>query len=428
MTHATPRKIGKFTVIRVLGEGATSKVYLADDPFNARKVAIKVMQRDPGASSEQQRLSQSAFLTEAALAGRLHHPHIAAIHDAVVDGDSSYVVMEYADGGTLEKYCRFDNLLPIDRVVEYMFMACLALDHAHHGGVIHCDIKPANLLLAGDDQLKISDFGAARYVAAAHTQLSGVGSPLYMSPEQIEDKQLNLQTDIYSLGAVMYQLLALRTPFRAKSHASLLNQITRVDLLPPPIDRPGLPPDLNRIVMRALAKNREDRYPEWREFASDLENLFGHLHLPEQDQSEAERFGVLRQMPLFQSFGDVEIWETLRVGTWHQLRAGATLIREGEACTGFFIIVAGNIIVSRDGQALDTLAEGQFFGDVLYFEDSAAPRTTTMTSASPVVLLEIKAEALRAATAACKVRFDHALLRILVNRMEQSPLDGSGER
>jgi serine/threonine protein kinase len=419
MGTAIPRSIGKYPVIRALGQGATSSVYLAYDRFRSQQVAIKVMQAGPVPGDEQRQQAQSAFLTEAALAGKLQHPHIVAIHDAVSEGEENYIVMEYADGGTLEQYCGYENLLPVERLVELMFMACLALNHAHQQGVIHRDIKPANLLLCGNGELKISDFGAAQYVAAAHTQLSGVGSPLYMSPEQIEDRRLDQQTDIYSLGAVMYQLLTGRPPFQGSSRESLLYQILNIDPPPPSLARPDLPPELDRIVMRALAKDCEQRYAAWPEFAAELENLFGNLKLPDQDLSEAERFSVLCQLPLFRDFGDVEVWEALRIGAWHRLRAGTALIHEGETFPGFFIVAAGEVVVSRDGQALDTLGEGQFFGDVLYFEDRGAPRNTTMMSASPVVLFEIRSEALRRASAACQVQFDRALLRMLVNRVER---------
>lgn len=419
MAGSIPRNIGKYPVLRVLGEGATSRVYLAYDRFRSRQVAIKVVQAGAAPGGEARKQAQSAFLNEAALAGKLQHPHIVAIHDAVSEGEENYIVMEYADGGTLEKYCRFDNLLPIDRLVELMFMASLALNHAHEQGVIHCDIKPANLLLCNNDELKISDFGAAQYVAAAHTQLSGVGSPLYMSPEQIEDRRLNHQTDIYSLGAVMYQLLTGRPPFQGSSRESLLYQILQMDPPLPSRSRPDLPPELDRIVVRALAKKREERYADWREFAGELEGLFCNLELPDQDLSEAERFSLVCQLPLFRGFGEVEIWEALRIGTWQRLREGATIIREGEAFQGFFVIAAGEVIVSRDGRALETLREGQFFGDVLYFEPGGAPRETTITSASPVELLVISAEALRRASAACQVQFDRALLRMLVNRVER---------
>lgn len=428
MGNSTPQSIGKYPVIRSLGQGATSRVYLAYDRFRSQQVAIKVMQTALVPGDGGQQLAQRAFLTEAALAGKLQHPHIVAIHDAVSEAAENYIVMEYADGGTLEQHCRHDSLLPTDRLVELMFMAGLALNHAQQQGVIHCDIKPANLLLGRNGELKISDFGAAQYVAAAHTQLSGVGSPLYMSPEQIEDRRLNHQTDIYSLGAVMYQLLTGRPPFQSSSREGLLYQILNTDPPPPSHSRPDLPPELDRIVMRALAKNREARYAEWREFAAELEILFGNLELPDQDLSEAERFSVLCQLPLFQGFGDVEIWEALRMGTWHRLRDGTTLIREGERCRSFFIVAAGQVVVSRGGQSLGTLGEGQLFGDILYFEDRNAPRETTIASASPVVLLEITAESLRRASAACQVQFDHALLRTLVKRMERLPHGGGTAR
>jgi serine/threonine protein kinase len=421
MDNAIPRSIGKYPVICSLGQGATSQVYLAYDRFRSQQVAIKVMQSSVASDDGGRKLAQRAFITEMALAGKLQHPHIVAIHDAVSEGTENYIVMEYADGGTLEQHCRHDSLLPIDRLVELMFTAGLALSHAHQQGVIHCDIKPANLLLCKNGGLKISDFGAAQYVAAAHTQLSGVGSPLYMSPEQIEDRRLNHQTDIYSLGAVMYQLLTGRPPFRGASRESILYQILQIDPPLPSQSRPDLPPELDRIAMRALAKNRDERYAEWREFAAELEKLFGNLKLPDQNLSEAEQFSVLCQLPLFQGFGDVEIWEALRMGVWHRLRDGTTLIREGEICRSFYILAAGKVTVSRDGRPLGTLGEGQLFGDILYFEDRGAPRHTTIASASPVVLLEITAESLRRASAACQVQFDHALLRTLANRMERLP-------
>jgi len=421
LAEAVPASIGKYPVIRAIGRGATSRVFLAEDPFSAQRVAIKLVQRDPTAGDDTLRQVQSAFLNEAALAGKLQHPHIAAIHDAVNEGDSSYLVMEHVAGGTLEQHCHVEALLPVDRVVELVFMACLALGYAQRQGVIHCDIKPANLLLTPEGQLKISDFGAAQFTGATHTYLTGVGSPAYMSPEQVADKRLNHQTDIYSLGAVMYQLLTGKPPFQGSSRESLLYQIMSLDPTLPTVHRADLPPGLERIAMRALAKSREERYAEWRDFAADLERQFESLNLPDQDLSEAERFSALRQLPLFQSFGDVEVWETLRIGQWHRLRAGATVIREGESCAGFYIIAAGEALVSRAGQALDKLAAGQFFGDVLYFEDGGAPRSTSVTAATPVVLLEIKGESLRRASAACQVQYNQALLRMLVKRVERLP-------
>ena len=226
MSETLPEKIGKYPVLRALGSRRHQPRVSSPRTRSTRSGSPSSWcsgTRSP--SDEARRQVQSAFLNEAALAGKLRHPHIAAIHDAVNDGDLSYIVMEYVGGGTLERHCSFDALLPVDRVVELVFMACLALDYAQQQGVIHCDIKPANLLLTPEGQLKISDFGAAQYAEASHTYLTGVGSPLYMSPEQVEDKRLNQQTDIYSLGVVLYQLLTGKAAVPGSSRESLMYQI-----------------------------------------------------------------------------------------------------------------------------------------------------------------------------------------------------------
>ncbi|MFN7277599.1 MAG: serine/threonine-protein kinase, partial [Betaproteobacteria bacterium] len=172
-------RIGKYEIIRQIGSGATSVVYLADDPFTGRKVAIKRVRTEVLGDSDLGQRFRRLFLAEASLAGKLRHPHIVSIYDAEATEQDSYIAMEYVPGGTLEQYCRVDNLLPLARTVELMFKCCKALDFAHRFGVIHRDIKPANILIGDLDEIKISDFGAALSISAETTQVSGVGSPAY---------------------------------------------------------------------------------------------------------------------------------------------------------------------------------------------------------------------------------------------------------
>ena len=221
--------IGKYEVLRKLGEGATADVFLCNDPFNTREVAVKVVFADRLTDTEGGKLSKKLFITEASLAGKLQHPHIVQIFDATVGEDMSYIVMEYVDGGTLERFCNPDALLPIDKTVEIIFKCTRALDFANRLGVTHRDIKPANILLTGDTDIKISDFGAALMASAEETQVAGIGSPAYMSPQQIKEHPLNHQTDIYSLGVVMYQLLTGQLPFQASNNFSMMYQITNVE-------------------------------------------------------------------------------------------------------------------------------------------------------------------------------------------------------
>ena len=154
-------KIGKYEIVRELGTGATSTVYLATDPFNNQQVAIKLFDLSVLRDAKSAKVYRKLLMTEASLAGKLSHPHIAKILDAVMEGELNYVVMEYVDGSTLEQYAEVDKLLPVSTVAEIVYKCCKALEYAEHQGVIHRDIKPANILLQGETDIKISDFGSA---------------------------------------------------------------------------------------------------------------------------------------------------------------------------------------------------------------------------------------------------------------------------
>ena len=215
-------KIGKYELIRELGSGATSRVFLALDPFNNQQVALKLFRQDIMRDNRRAMAFRKLLRTEASLAGKLSHPHIVKIYDAVVDEDLNYMVMEYVAGETLERYAEVDHLMPISTVAEIIYKCCKALEYAQSQGVIHRDIKPANLLLQGESDIKISDFGAALIETQQTTQVSGVGSPAYMSPEQIKEMSLTHQTDIYSLGVSMYKLLTGKLPFDASNNFSMI--------------------------------------------------------------------------------------------------------------------------------------------------------------------------------------------------------------
>ena len=275
--------IGKYTIIRELGRGTTATVYLADDPFARRQVAIKVAFPDILKNPERGKLYTHLFLNEASLVGKLQHPHIVQIYDAVVADDLCYIVMEYVAGGTLEAHCVPAALLPIERVVEIVFKCSRALDHACRAGVTHRDIKPANILFCGDNaksgDVKISDFGAAIVDHPERTQVSGVGSPAYMSPQQLKELPLDQQTDIYSLGVVMYQLLTGRLPFQATTSYQMIYQIINNEPPPPSSLRATIPPVLDRVVARAMSKDTRQRYADWQEFAHDLVAAFRHAEV-----------------------------------------------------------------------------------------------------------------------------------------------------
>jgi eukaryotic-like serine/threonine-protein kinase len=414
------QKIGKYQILKELGKGATSAVYLGMDPFANRKVAVKLVQRDVLGDKEHGKRFRKLFLTEASLAGKLSHPHIAAIFDAVADEEGSYIVMEYVEGGTLELHTKHDSLLPVNKIVEIIFKCSKALDYAHRHGVIHRDIKPANILLAKDTDIKISDFGAALTTAAETTQVSGIGSPAYMSPEQVQEHQLTHQTDIFSLGVVMYQLLTGSLPFKATNNYSMVFQIINVDPPPPSIFRPDIPTPVDQIVKKMLQKRLEARYQNWDELAQDLVRVFNNLQTPEQPVPDTEKFNTLRRLDFFHNFTDVDIWQVLHISNWHRIPASTTLIREGETGTSFFILASGEVKVTKSDRVLNVLKAGECFGEMAYLGRRQFRRSASVISNSEITVIEIKADALNAATESCRHHFTAAFLELLVLRLESA--------
>jgi serine/threonine protein kinase len=415
-------RLGKYSIIREIGMGATSRVFLARDPFGDREVAIKVFLFDRHTDTQTERMTHKAFLAEASLAGKLNHPHIVEILDAVAEPDYSYVVMEYVAGATLDAHASVTNLLPLGKVVEIVFKCIRALEYAFQHGVIHRDIKPGNILLSAAGETKVSDFGASFQQHFAHdtTQLSGVGSPGYMSPEQVRMGPLTHQTDIYSLGVTMYRLLTGRLPFQASTQESLIYAILNTEPPRPGTLRPDLPELLDKIVMTAISKDRARRYGSWLDFGKDLSQAFGALRLVGASLSDSEKFNELRQMPFFQGMGDVALWEVVRIGSWKRVAAGSVIIREGDHGDSFYLLISGEVSVTLSGTRLNTIKPGGCFGEILYFTDRIERRTTTITAQGEVTMIEIKAEALRAATDACQVGFNKAFMRVLIERLMQA--------
>jgi eukaryotic-like serine/threonine-protein kinase len=417
MSEPLPEQIGKYPIVRQLGRGATSVVYLARDPFANREVAIKVIKNQPAQDTDLRRRYRRVFLNEAALVGKLFHPHILTIYDAVSDENLSYIVMEFVDGKTLEHYCDVANLLPVSKVVEVIFKCSLALGFAQRHGVIHCDIKPANILIKEDTDIKLSDFGAAMYEEAQHTQLKGIGSPAYMSPEQVQEKEVSYQTDIYSLGVVMYQMLTGKLPFRASSKASLLYQVVHIPAVPPSTFRREVSAELDGLVMRCLEKEPEARFSTWSDFSRELTHSYRNLEVPSDTISDTEKFNTLKSLAFFKDFREQELWETLRITSWHKFPAEQVIIREGDSGESFYIITGGEAKVSKMGRLLNILRAGDCFGEMLYFSETNTRRSTTIVSLSPLSVIEIKAADLSQASDALQKDANKAFLRILIDRL-----------
>ena len=419
-------RIGKYEIGRKLGEGATSTVYLGRDPFAGRDVAVKLIAPEILKDSAKGRIYQHLLVNEAALVGKLVHPHIVQIYDAVVDAAQSYIVMEYVAGGTLEPHCAADKLLPLERIVEIVFKCTRALAYANRLGITHRDIKPANILLAaaaggsGGD-IKISDFGAALGADQTQTQVTGIGSPAYMSPQQVQELPLDHRTDIWSLGVVMYQLLTGRLPFLAANNYGMVHQICNVDAPPPSTLRSDTPANLDAIVARAMQRDPGARYGGWEEFSHDLAQAFRNRQVSVRrgDFADSDKFESLRALAFFAEFSDVEIWEAVRFSRWEAVAPETVIMRDGDPGDTFCFLLEGELRVAKHGHTLSVLTPGECFGEmaVIGRHGHGHVRGADVVAQTMAKVVTISGEALRQASDACRMHFYAAFLDVLATRL-----------
>jgi tRNA A-37 threonylcarbamoyl transferase component Bud32 len=412
--------VANYPILRKLGEGATSEVFLCQDPFRNREVAVKRIFPEALRDPTRGRLFRKLFFTEASLAGKLEHPHIAQIYDAGIGEDSGYIVMEYVPGGTMERYCVPENLLPLEQVVDIAFKCTRALAYAHMQGVTHRDIKPGNILYASSPtDVRIGDFGLALNVGAETTQITGVGSPAYMSPEQIREELVDHRTDLYSLGVLMYQMLTGQLPFRANNKFSMIYQITQHDPPPPSALQRQVPTSLDRIVRRAMQKEAAKRYHSGDEFAEDLiEALRAGLGEARRETfGDADKFALLRSMRFFSAFVDQELWEVVKLGLWERVHAGTVVLREGDAGDFFCVLIEGEMRVTKNKKLLTVLGAGECFGEMAYLSLSGQQRGATVTAGAESRLLRVRVADLEQASVSCRSKFDRAFIGILVDRL-----------
>ena len=420
--------IGKYRIVREIGKGATATVYLVVDPARPdEKLALKYISfkteaRDGG---QWTRRLKKLLRTEWSVMHGLNHPNIIHIYDTVVEEDFAYLVMEYVDGTTLEPYCSFEKLLPVHRTVGIIFKTCLALDYAYQRGIVHRDIKPANILVDAQDNVKLTDFGLALNVQknkdTDSTFIMGVGSPSYMSPEQIKGYPLNQKTDLYSLGVVLFHMLTGRLPFRAKTPAQLIYKIINADPPRPSQLNPEVPPQMDAIIRKALEKDLYSRYKNGAEMAKDLSAVRYRIVDDTYVQLDTTRFNILRKLSFFQEFDDVELWEVLRMGLWREMDELVLMQQEGIAENRVRIIIAGQVELSLGGKRLSKLGPGEPVGELMYLDtlpdaEHEASSVTAVTLA-PMVYLEFNPAALALATEDCLEKFRQRLISWVVRRL-----------
>lgn len=417
MTVPIPKKLGKYTVGKELGRGASGVVHLANDPFANRDVAIKVYPADSDMDENKAKLYRKLFFNEAHVAGKLVHPNVLPIYDAGEEGGLRYIVMMYLeDFKPLIEHTRQDNLLPVKKVVEIFFAMAKALDYAHRNGVIHRDIKPANVMMGPKGEIMIVDFGIAKHAMGQSTQIQGiVGTPRYMSPEQVRDEDVGNQSDLFSMGVMVYEMLAGVPCFYGDSLPSLTHQILNVE--PPPVSqlRGDVPDALNKIVLRCLKKNLKQRYKTGMDVAGDLINVSDALATAAEEISEQERYNLLRNLTFFSDFDQPETWEIMRAGAWKTYKANEVVVQEGELDDSFFVIVSGDATVQKGKTLLGALKAGDCFGEMGYLNKTK--RSATVRAKTDVNLLKVNSTLMERASKECQLRFYKVFAHTLIERL-----------
>jgi len=409
-------KVGKYDIQKLLGKGATGTVYLAKDTFTGKEVALKTIEPEVFRDPEFGTVYRSQFLNEASLAGKLRHPHIVNILDAVVGEDSGHIAMELVTGGDLSTHVTSGKLLPISDVLQIGFKVCGALEYAAKEGIVHRDIKPANIMIASGTDVKIADFGAAVLKKSQVVQTAALGSPYYMSPEQIEGKNLTFHSDMYSLGVVLYELLTGQRPFAGSNLEALIAAILRTDAAAPSSLRKDLPKSIDAAVLRAMSKSPAQRYPTWSEFALELSKA-GELVLPPGSIPDSDKYTTLKKVPMLAGLADNELWELVRAGNWRRIPKGNLVVQEDGKGKSFFFLAKGEAKVTKKKKLLNMLNSGEYFGEMAYIGGGESPRHASVEAMTDLVLAEFEPGALDKMSLGAQLQLTRALVRNVTDRL-----------
>lgn len=407
----------RFVMKQVLGKGATGEVHLAYDNYLQHEVALKISRLNQFEQNDDSARNRRMWLNETRLAGKLKHPFIVQLIEAGSTDEFDYLVMEYVSGGTLKQHTSFDKLLPLERVVDILFKVCNALDYAHKMGVLHRDIKPSNILLGTDSSVKISDFGAAFLTNSELTQVDTVGTLPFMAPEHFRQSRPTMQSDVYAVGVMAYQLLTGILPFTAQSSEELIYQKLQGEALPLENRRQDIPQLLRFTVHRAMHADKDLRYNSWKDLCDDLASAFPQKARVDEVRFDSSRFKILRMLPFFSGFTDTEIWEVVGICRWQEKGKGEHIVKEGEASSSIFFIVSGQALVTKQGNEINRLSNGDCFGEIAYLDTVRHLRLATVTTLNSAKLIEIDESSLLHASNGFQASFAKAFLNLMVTRL-----------
>jgi serine/threonine-protein kinase len=333
--------------------------------------------------------------------------------------------MEFVEGETLKKNCRLENLLPLDQCIEIIFKVASALHYAHQRGVIHRDIKPSNIMLDKHGTPKLTDFGIAR-ISKQDPEKGIWGTPSYMSPEQLKEETTTHQSDIFSLGCVMYELLTGRRAFNGENDFAIIYKITRENPQPIRELRPDLPEIFDKIMRKALAKKPEQRYASCMDLAYDLRVALRGIMLPKGDKKVEDIIDLLCQVPFFHNFTREQIESLGLASSIIKVPEGKVIVTEGDIDDTFYILLNGKVKIRKNGKVIAKIRAGECFGEMAYIAGKA--RVASASAHTNCLLMKISATLMDKAPEAVQLLFFKNFARTLSYRLEKSSAFESGSK
>ena len=390
-----PNYIGGYDIGQCIGRGAFGSVYQAHHRKQNRNAAIKVLLSGLDHSSKKQKRASEEFHREAELVGKLRHEHIISLYDQGIEKNLYYLIMEYVPGTQLSHYAKADARLPLGKMIEIIYESALALDYAHRQGVIHRDIKPSNIMLTEKGVTKVLDFGIAissrQNIGKRSTAL--LGTPNYMSPEQVLGKSLGPQSDLYSLATVLFELLTCKLPYQAKNIRDLFRSIIMAPTPKLSSLRPDLPPRLSLLLAVAMDKQADRRHTSLAEFAEELASISDGLH-SEPPRTENLR-QILEKVPAFSHLPESLLLQVCALGELLKLSKGKSVRSVGSKNTDLYLIHSGVLACDSGGRIIRLLGAGDYCGERGFSARGAAVASTTrLYTASSAQLYRLPQSAL----------------------------------
>jgi serine/threonine-protein kinase len=404
--------IGRYRVEKKIGEGAMGIVYLAYDSMIDRRVAIKSLRLERLKNQNEAGRIRNLFFHEAKIIGKLNHSHITAIYDMGQENGNPYLVMEYVNGKTIKELIKSGEPFPLGEKLTLLAMVARALHYAHQRGVIHRDIKPANIMILVNNTPKVMDFGIA--AVREHTRGDGgniadtedgiiLGTPGYMSPEQVLAKELDQRSDIFSLGILAHEWIGGKKPFKGRNLKEVLTAV---------ISKPagslkkicGADEELCRIVDKALAKKRKERYRSAEQFSDAIELYLSKIEKEKSGAGASLSYNSIRVIErlrknylFFSDFTDEELFDIFKLSGKEKYKKGDVIIQEGTSGAKMYIIIRGSVVIEKEtnGQKLEVnrLEEGGCFGEMAIIDKM--PRSASAVAAEKTAVIAINEIVLR---------------------------------